>query len=125
VKNEQVHFVWTRFSELNSYFRKQAEDVEKLNGRLAEMMSLLTCNKKSSNRKGTKCSVTPELKEILTRMDARIRNLYNALPANAMLIICTGHGDTAIVHRYVHWTCFIQLLLCHVSFCTFQTYITS
>ncbi|XP_059452953.1 small RNA degrading nuclease 5 isoform X1 [Corylus avellana] len=99
VKNEQVHFVWTRFSELNSYFRKQAEDVEKLNGRLAEMMSLLTCRKKSANRKGIKCSVTPELKEILTLMDARIRSLYNALPTNAMLIICTGHGDTAIVHR--------------------------
>jgi RNA exonuclease 1 len=120
VKNEQVHFVWTRFSELNSYFRNQAEDVEKLNGRLAEMMSLLTCRKKSANRKGIKCSVTPELKEILTRMDARICSLYNALPVNAMLIICTGHGDTAIVHRYVHWTCFIQLL-CHVSFCAFQT----
>ncbi|KAB1203286.1 Small RNA degrading nuclease 5 [Morella rubra] len=99
VKNEQVHFVWTQFSELNSYFRKQAEDVDKLNGRLAEMMSLLTCNKKSSNKNGIKCSVTPELKEILTRMDARVNSLYSSLPPNAMLIICTGHGDTAIVRR--------------------------
>ncbi|KAM3730746.1 hypothetical protein ACB098_12G109600 [Castanea mollissima] len=99
VKNERVHFVWTQFSELNSYFRKQAEDAEKLNGRLAEMMSLLTCHKKSANRKGVKCSIKPELKEILTRLDARIRSLYATLPANTMLIICTGHGDTAIVHR--------------------------
>ncbi|XP_075650560.1 small RNA degrading nuclease 5 isoform X1 [Castanea sativa] len=99
VKNERVHFVWTQFSELNSYFRKQAEDAEKLNGRLAEMMSLLTCHKKSANRKGVKCSIKPELKEILTRLDARIRSLYATLPINTMLIICTGHGDTAIVHR--------------------------
>lgn len=102
MNNEHIHFVWTQFSELNSYFRKQAEDIEKLNGRLAEMVSLLTCQKKSANRKGTKCSVTPELKGVLTRIDARIRNLYTTLPANAMLIICTGHGDTAIVHRYAH-----------------------
>ncbi|KAF5467820.1 hypothetical protein F2P56_012034, partial [Juglans regia] len=99
VKNEHIHFVWTQFSELNSYFRKQAEDVEKVNGRLAEMVSLLTCQKKCANRKGTKCSVTPELKGVLTRIDTRIRSLYTTLPANAMLIICTGHGDTAIVHR--------------------------
>uniref|UniRef100_A0A2N9FFX3 Exonuclease domain-containing protein n=1 Tax=Fagus sylvatica TaxID=28930 RepID=A0A2N9FFX3_FAGSY len=99
VKNEQVHFVWTQFSELNSYFKKQAGDVENLNGRLAEMISLLTCHKKSANKKGIKCSVKPELKEILTRMDSRIRSLYATLPTNAMLIICTGHGDTAIVHR--------------------------
>ncbi|KAE8716255.1 hypothetical protein F3Y22_tig00110152pilonHSYRG00042 [Hibiscus syriacus] len=26
VKNDRVHFVWTQFSELNSYFGKQAED---------------------------------------------------------------------------------------------------
>ncbi|XP_039054989.1 small RNA degrading nuclease 5-like [Hibiscus syriacus] len=26
VKNDRVHFVWTQFSELNSYFRKQVED---------------------------------------------------------------------------------------------------
>ncbi|CAK7346856.1 unnamed protein product [Dovyalis caffra] len=99
VKNDRVHFVWTQFSELNSYFKKQAEDEEKLNGKLAEMISLLTCEKKSANRKGMKCSMTSELKEILTRMDARVRCLYSTLPSNTMLIICTGHGDTAIVHR--------------------------
>ncbi|KAK9271020.1 hypothetical protein L1049_026608 [Liquidambar formosana] len=99
VKNDKVHFVWAQFSELNSYFKKQAEDIERLNGKLAEMISLLTCNKKSGSKKGTKYTVTSELKDILTRMDARIRSLYTTLPINAMLIICTGHGDTAIVHR--------------------------
>lgn len=101
VKNDKVHFVWTQFSELNSYFKKQAEDTDKLNAKLAEMISLLTCNKKSTTPKGIKFSVTSELKDILTCIDTRIRSLYHELPANTMLIICTGHGDTAIVHRYI------------------------
>lgn len=99
MKNERVHFVWTQLSELNSYFKKEAGDPEKLNVKLAEMISMLTCNK-SGNKKGSKSNITPELKEILARMDARIRGLQNALPTNTMLIVCTGHGDTAIVHRY-------------------------
>nr|GLL47958.1 small RNA degrading nuclease 5 isoform X1 [Ipomoea trifida] len=53
------------------------------------MIALLTCEKKSSNRKNI----------ILNRMDARVTNLYANLPPNAMLVICTGHGDTAIVQR--------------------------
>ncbi|XP_012482489.1 small RNA degrading nuclease 5 [Gossypium raimondii] len=99
VKNDRVHFVWTQFSELNSYFRKQAEDDVKLNGKLAEMISLLTCDKKPAKRKGVKYNISTELKEILTRIDARVRSLHTALPTNSMFIICTGHGDIAIVHR--------------------------
>ncbi|XP_057987105.1 small RNA degrading nuclease 5 isoform X2 [Hevea brasiliensis] len=99
VKNERVHFVWTQFSELNSYFKKQAEDEGKLNAKIAEMISLLTCQEKSVNSKGTKCIITSDLKEILTSMDARVRSLYSSLPTNTMLIICTGHGDTAVVLR--------------------------
>ncbi|XP_062099598.1 small RNA degrading nuclease 5 [Humulus lupulus] len=99
VKNERVHFVWTQFSELNSYLKKEAGDPGKLNAKLAEMMSLLTCCDKPGNKKGSKSKVTPELKEILARMDSRIRYLHNALPTNAMFIVCTGHGDTATVHR--------------------------
>lgn len=99
VKNDRVHFVWTQFSELNSYFRKQAEDDIKLNGKLAEMISLLTCDKKPAKHKGVKYNISTELKEILTRIDARVRSLHTALPTNSMFIICTGHGDIAIVHR--------------------------
>lgn len=99
VANDKVHFVWAHFSELNSYFKKQAEDVETLNGKLAEMISLLTCEKSSTKRKGIKYTVTSELKDILTRLDARIRRLHSSLPMNTLLVICTGHGNTAIVHR--------------------------
>ncbi|XP_021285325.1 small RNA degrading nuclease 5 isoform X2 [Herrania umbratica] len=99
VKNDHVHFVWTHFSELNSYFRKQAEDDVKLNGKLAEMISLVTCDQKPANWKGIKNNVSTELKEILTRINARVHSLHTALPTNSMFIICTGHGDIAIVHR--------------------------
>lgn len=97
-----MHFIWTQFSELNSYYKKQADDEERLNVKLAEMMSLLTCDTKSVNRKKHSRKISPELREILTRMDSRIKNLYSSLPTNAMLIICTGHGDIALVQRYVH-----------------------
>ncbi|KAG5525191.1 hypothetical protein RHGRI_031765 [Rhododendron griersonianum] len=63
------------------------------------MISLLTCDKSSTQKKSIKYSVTSELKDILTRLDARIRRLHSSLPMNAMLVICTGHGNTAIVHR--------------------------
>ncbi|XP_065880291.1 small RNA degrading nuclease 5 [Euphorbia lathyris] len=99
VKNDRVHFLWTQLSELSSYLKKQADDEGIFNAKLAEMISLLTCEKKSANRKGIRCRMTSELKEILTRMDARVGSLYSALPTNTMLIICTGHGDTAIVRR--------------------------
>lgn len=101
MKNDRTQFIWTQFSELSNYFRKQVEDEKTLNGKLAEMISMVTCHDKSANKKAFKRSVSSELKEILTRMDSRVRTLYAALPTNAMLIICTGHGDLAIVHRYI------------------------
>ncbi|XP_011027393.1 PREDICTED: small RNA degrading nuclease 5-like [Populus euphratica] len=99
VMNDGVHFVWTQFSELNSYLKKQVDDEGKLNGKLAEIITLVTCEKKSAHRKGMKYSLTSELKVILTQMDAWGRCLYSTLPTNTMLIICTGHGDKARVHR--------------------------
>ncbi|KVH87490.1 small RNA degrading nuclease 5 [Cynara cardunculus var. scolymus] len=99
VKNDKVHFVWAHFTELSSYYKKQAEDAEALNRKLAEMMALLTCNKKFKGRKSIKYTVTPDLKDVLNRLNIRIKNIYSNLPTNAMLIVCSGHGDTAIVQR--------------------------
>lgn len=99
VKNEKVQFVWTQFSEINSYFKKQAGDDEKFNARLAELISLVTCQKNSSARQGIKCIVPSRLKEILTRMNCRIHSLYSSLPTDAMLIVFTGQGDTATIQR--------------------------
>ncbi|KAG9149887.1 hypothetical protein Leryth_020253 [Lithospermum erythrorhizon] len=100
VRNENLHFVWSQFSELYSYFEKQAKDEEKLNAKLAEMISLLTCsNNKSNGRKSIRNNLTSELKDVLSHINGKIRSLHSSLPPNAMIIVCTGHGDTAIVQR--------------------------
>ncbi|KAL9173092.1 hypothetical protein ABFS82_03G091400 [Erythranthe guttata] len=98
VKNERVNFIWTQFAELYSYFKKQANDDENINTKIAEMISLLTCNK-SNGKKSISYKVTSELKEILSGIDKKVKSLFSCLPCNAMLVICTGHGDTAIVQK--------------------------
>ncbi|KFK27823.1 hypothetical protein AALP_AA8G434400 [Arabis alpina] len=98
IKNRRSQFVWTQFSELNKHFQNRAKDPEKLNSRLAEMISLLTCNKDSSDKKSRKSNVSPETKEILKKMNERVQALYATLPTNAMFIVCTGHGDISIVN---------------------------
>ncbi|GER37688.1 exonuclease family protein [Striga asiatica] len=97
-KNERVNFVWTQFTELYSYFVKQANNEENLNMKLAEMISLLTCSN-STSRKKIAYNITSELKDILSRVDKRVKSLHSSLPCNSMLVICTGHGDTAIVQK--------------------------
>ncbi|KAK9068609.1 hypothetical protein SSX86_012724 [Deinandra increscens subsp. villosa] len=99
VKNEKVHFVWAQFTELSCYYKKQAEDAEALNKKLAEMIALLTCNNKSKSRKKIKYTITSDLKDLLSRLNSKVKNIYSNLPTNAMLILCSGHGDTAIVQR--------------------------
>ncbi|XP_008795226.2 small RNA degrading nuclease 5 isoform X2 [Phoenix dactylifera] len=97
VKNEKVNFIWTRFSGLISYLKAQAQDAEKLKSQVAEVLSLLTCKKKSSRKETKHGRISSELKDILTGIDIKIRKLYQALPDNAMLIVSSGHGDTAMV----------------------------
>lgn len=100
VNNEKVHFVWVQFSELNAFLKKQAEDDAKLKETLAEMIALITCKKLTRRKKSIKCQITSELKDTLHRLNTRVKALYTSLPTNTMIIICTGHGDTAVVQRY-------------------------
>ncbi|KAJ4819093.1 Small RNA degrading nuclease 5 [Rhynchospora pubera] len=97
VKNKKVNFIWTQFSGLISYLRRQSQDAEKLKCKIAEVLSLSTCDEKSA-RKKTK-DMCPELKNVLSEIDSKIAKLYNSLPVNSMLIIATGHGDTPLVQR--------------------------
>ncbi|KAG9458204.1 hypothetical protein H6P81_002712 [Aristolochia fimbriata] len=99
VKNEKVSFIWTQFTELNSYFMKQAEHGDELSRLVAEMIALLTCVNGSKKEANISSVMTPQLKDLLTRIDDRVKSLYTELPTNSMLIICTGHGNTAIVQR--------------------------
>lgn len=98
MRNDKVHFIWTQFSELYTYFKKQADDDGSLNTKIAEMISLLTCSK-PSGRKRIAYKVTSELKDILSQINSRVKSIYSSLPDNAMLVICTGHGDTATVQK--------------------------
>lgn len=101
VKNEHVDFVWTQFSEINSYYEKEARDAQALNAQAAEMIALTTCSDKlaKSTKKTFGHEVSSELQAILQHMDKRVMNLFTALPTNGLLIISTGHGDTATVRR--------------------------
>ncbi|OAY65513.1 Small RNA degrading nuclease 5 [Ananas comosus] len=99
VKNEKVSFIWSRFSGLISYLRTQTRDSERLKYRVAEVISLRTCDKRKAKKRAKHDNVCPELKNILTDIDAKIRGVYNSLPDNAMLIVSTGHGDTPLVQR--------------------------
>lgn len=92
-----MSFIWTRFSGLISYLKSQAQDAEKLKSQVAQVLSLLTCKKKSSRKEKKHGRISSELKDILTGIDIKIRKLYQALPDNAMFIVSTGHGDTAMV----------------------------
>ncbi|XP_017230778.1 small RNA degrading nuclease 5 isoform X2 [Daucus carota subsp. sativus] len=99
INNEKVHFVWVQFSELNAFLKKQAEDDAKLKETLAEMIALITCKKLTRRKKSIKCQITSELKDTLHGLNTRVKALYTSLPTNTMIIICTGHGDTAVVQR--------------------------
>lgn len=100
VNKDCVDFVWTQFSELNSYYMKQSRNDENLKAQAADMIALTTCNEKFVKRKknvGRKISL--ELQAILEYMDKRVKKLFAAMPTNGLLIISTGHGDTATVRR--------------------------
>ena len=98
VKNDKVSFVWTQFSKLISYLRTRAQDPDKVKSCVAEGIALQTCDRKTAQKR-KKHQTCPELKEILIGLDKKIRKLYSILPDNAMLIICSGHGDTPLVQR--------------------------
>lgn len=104
-KNKKVNFIWARFSGLISYLRCCSHDAEKLKCRIAEVLSLSTCDNKSAQKK-TK-DMCPELKNVLSEIDSKIAKLYNSLPVNSMLIIATGHGDTPLVQRYDKFSCIV------------------
>ncbi|CAJ1971976.1 unnamed protein product [Sphenostylis stenocarpa] len=93
VKNDEVNFIWTRFSELRSYMK----DAKGLYKRLIDTMGSRACENNFDNQEDSLLRAPAEVKEILARMDARIHNLYMSLPTNAQMIIFTGHEDTAFV----------------------------
>ncbi|KAK8958406.1 Small RNA degrading nuclease 5 [Platanthera guangdongensis] len=99
VKNEKISFVWTRFSRLNSYWKMQAHNTERFQYRAAEIVSMLPCDSALAKQELQHMTLSSELKAILSEMDKRIQQLYNALAGNTLFIVSTGHGDIATVQR--------------------------
>ncbi|XP_047256398.1 small RNA degrading nuclease 5 isoform X3 [Capsicum annuum] len=77
-RNEEVHLVWAQFAEHYAYVRNQADNSEKLNKKLAEIIALLTCEEQSNSRKSIKFNVTLKSKDILSRMNRRVEHLLQS-----------------------------------------------
>eukprot|EP00249_Psilotum_nudum_P018283 c26728_g2_i1 orf=54-1868(+) len=98
VNNCNRNFIWLQFSELDSYYKRQAENLDSLTTHAAQMASLMTCNR-AVEKFDAQRNVSAEFQNILLQMDERIKQLHSALPSNTMLIVASGHGDTASVRR--------------------------
>lgn len=107
VKKPAVDFLWAQFTDLNVYYEDQACATENWSARMAEMAATMTCNRSENSKSiDTKpeaeagCGVLSEgLQTVLARLDDRFKKLYDALEPNTLLIVATGHGDTASVRR--------------------------
>lgn len=112
VKKKTVDFVWAQLTDLNTYYEDQARSSEDMAMRMAEMAALATCSKGSksvnffptgSMKQDSESTALPllprSLETILAQMDNHVKKIHDALPPNSLLIVVTGHGDTASVRR--------------------------
>ncbi|CAM6032914.1 unnamed protein product [Sphagnum compactum] len=94
VRKASVDFLWLQFSELQSYYEGEAQNLEAMALHVAEMAALLTCNKGAKTSTKIKPCLSQDLQTVLTQLDDRIRRLHEALPLNSLMITFSGHGDT-------------------------------
>jgi len=94
VRKASVDFLWLQFSELQSYYEGEAQNLKAMALHVAEMASLLTCNKGAKTSTKIKPCLSQDLQTVLTQLDDRIRRLHEALPLNSLMITFSGHGDT-------------------------------
>ncbi|CAM6010637.1 unnamed protein product [Sphagnum balticum] len=94
VRKASVDFLWLQFSELQSYYEGEAQNLEAMALHVAEMAALLTCNKGVKTSTKIKPCLSQDLQTVLTQLDDRIRRLHEALPLNSLMITFSGHGDT-------------------------------
>lgn len=98
VGNKRRNFVWVQFSDLQLFYEEQAKSLATLTTHAAQMAALLTCNA-PSEKATVKRKMTTELQNVLLQLDDRVKQLYGALSSNTMLVVASGHGDTATVRR--------------------------
>lgn len=63
----------------------------------AAMSALLTCS--GGRTEAAVPPLTAALEQVLLRLDARVQAIYEGLPPNVLLLVATGHGDTATVRK--------------------------
>lgn len=99
VKNQLRNFVWIQFSDLLSFYEEQAKtSTSTLTAHAAQMAALMTCHK-TEGILNTETKVSTELQNVLVQVDDRVKELHSVLPINTMLVVASGHGDTATVRR--------------------------
>ncbi|KAI5071426.1 hypothetical protein GOP47_0013677 [Adiantum capillus-veneris] len=98
VRNKQRKFVWVQFSELQKFYEEEARDLDTLSAHRAQVIALLTCDRAVEKESLTRNS-TKELKNKLSQLDDRVRELHSALDSQSMLLVVSGHGDIATVRR--------------------------
>lgn len=112
VKKTAVDFVWAQFTELNTYYEDLARGVDNWSTRMAEMAASMTCDEFSKSwnlssdasstqdlESTTKLMLPAQLQAILACLNDRVTKIHSALPPNTLLIVVTGHGDTASLRR--------------------------
>jgi RNA exonuclease 1 len=100
VRKPAVDFVWAQFTDLNAYHEDRARATEDWSSRMAEMAATMTCSKtESKDTKPEAEGACEGLQTALARLDDRFKKVYDALEPNSLLIVATGHGDTASVRR--------------------------
>lgn len=94
-----MDFVWTQLADVNTYLDRRAQNPEQNAALVAEVAALKTCNEDDPDSL-IDLPISREFELILAKTDERVKALYDALPVNAMLLVVTGHGDTACLRRY-------------------------
>ncbi|BBN16200.1 RNA exonuclease [Marchantia polymorpha subsp. ruderalis] len=98
VNKPEVDFVWTQLADVNTYLDRRAQNPEQNAALVAEVAALKTCNEDDPDSL-IDLPISREFELILAKTDERVKALYDALPVNAMLLVVTGHGDTACLRR--------------------------
>lgn len=99
VQKSSIHFLWAHLSDLYKYYEDRSLDPDSLAALAAQQTAFMTCGTESKENEILLPPVSEGLKAVLSKMNQRVKRVHDALPTNAMMIIVTGHGDTASTRR--------------------------
>lgn len=100
MQKSSIHFLWAHLSDLYKYYEDRSLDPDSLAALAAQQTAFMTCGTESKENEILLPPVSEGLKAVLSKMNQRVKRVHDALPTNAMMIIVTGHGDTASTRRF-------------------------